>query len=87
MSRCPDCAGVGNNTAILCGRGRSTIRQVNCSLCGGTGEISAEVAERVRQGRELRADRIGRGLSQREEALRLGITPQALSHLEHGRPE
>lgn len=84
--KCPDCLGRGTVTALLCGRGiNCRERELPCRICDGSGTITEEIQARIDAGKAMRADRIRRGLSQREEAARLGITPQELSKREAGR--
>lgn len=86
---CPECDGAKQNTALVCGvrdgRRFCDQRNLTCGTCGGTGVITEEQAARIKEGRRLRNDRVARGVSQREEAARLGITPQELSKREAGR--
>jgi hypothetical protein len=60
-------------------------QQINCPVCEGTGIVSPEKAAAMAEGKRRRDDRVGRRLSHREEAERLGITPRHLSDLENGR--
>jgi hypothetical protein len=90
--KCPHCQGEGSGVAVFCGRQGGAdggsfchTRRLTCSTCEGRCEISEEHAERIAAGRRLREDRVARRMSQREEAERLGITPQELSRREQGR--
>jgi ribosome-binding protein aMBF1 (putative translation factor) len=58
---------------------------VPCTRCGATGQVTAAEAERVAEGQRRAADRKARGLSLRDEAARLGITPIELADIEHAR--
>jgi hypothetical protein len=92
---CPQCNGRKGSTAFLdgydpkTGRSKGWTEWTVCSLCKGVGTLPAEEAATViarrEKGEALRQDRIARGLSQREEAKRLGITPMELNAREHGR--
>jgi hypothetical protein len=63
--------------------------EIPCRYCEGAGEVTTVRADVIRRGiavgAELRADRLSRGLSLREEAKRLGIRPSELSDRELGR--
>lgn len=82
---CPDCGGNGRAFQIACGGGRCTTGVVECRMCSGAGTISEAHAARIEAGQALRADRVARRVNQREEAARLGITPQELAGVEAGR--
>lgn len=82
---CPDCGGKKFRTGFACPGMRPYKRP--CPMCGATGEVSDVVADWIRRGQEMRADRIARDMSIREEAARLGIGPAALSDMEMGRVE
>jgi len=47
--------------------------------------VSADAGERWNKGRALREARVRQGRSLFEEATALGITPEALNEIEHGR--
>lgn len=83
---CPHCGGSGKVRALGCGvfggRRGTQIVTLRCPKCHGDGVF---VPERLALGERRRKDRIRRRLSQREEAARLGITPQHLAQLESGR--
>ena len=82
---CPHCIGAGRSGFIACGPQGAHSGVQFCRTCEGTGHVSAELAERIAEGRRWRQDRIDRRLSQREEAERLGISPVELSKLENVR--
>lgn len=86
--KCPYCGGSGGSVGIGCGPGGCRIVSLKCAMCEG-GQVPADkyprMAASIVRGEELRADRIRRDLSLREEARRLGIKPSDLSHVEHGR--
>ena len=86
---CPDCHGAKVVTAFVdhADRKRSGVRQMACSECQGEGTVSTEHLERRAAGEVLREDRQRRGLSLREEAARLGVSPPELSRREHGQLE
>lgn len=86
---CPRCHGTGSSTVLACGirsdGGRfSETRQLPCTTCRSSGRISEERAAAMNAGERLCEDRIRRGVSQREEAARLGITREELSRRELG---
>jgi len=56
-----------------------------CQFCKGQGQVSADAGERWNKGRALREARVRQGRSLFEEATALGITPEALNEIEHGR--
>jgi hypothetical protein len=56
-----------------------------CSFCKGEGQVSSEAAERWRTGQAMRDARVKRGFTQREEAMRFGISWIELNDIEHGR--
>jgi hypothetical protein len=90
---CPDCAGRGHHTVhqygVFDGRTGGRWIEEECLLCAGFGTVAASLAAlrtaRLAEGERLQADRKARGLSLRDEARRLGITPMELSDREHGR--
>lgn len=55
-----------------------------CKTCKGSGKITNEHMARIEKGRELRKDRLYRGMTFREEAARLEISVVELSRLERG---
>ncbi len=82
MTTCPHCEGRKDRTLVICGVGpRASI----CNFCEGKGEVTPEKAIAWIDGQALMDDRQARGLSLREEAKRLGITPRELSDREWGR--
>jgi hypothetical protein len=84
---CPNCKGKKQFTAILCGEGGCRSGVMQCHTCNGLGEVTEEHYKKILIGEFKRKDRISRGLSLREEAERLGITPYELSKLEHPKME
>ncbi len=87
---CPRCEGEGESRVRLFGvddQGRSICRwdTLLCPDCGGLGMIPAEQFAAWERGRRLRADRLSRNMSLRQEAQRLGISPRTLSNREWGR--
>lgn len=87
---CPRCRGSGRSLLLACGVRQdgsrfSETRATACPACRGAGAIDEVRARAMSQGEAMRRDRISRGLSQRQEAERLGIAPRALNDLELGR--
>lgn len=86
-TRCTDCKGKRTVFAhINRGEGgKHEWRHIDCSRCHGTGLMPLEMLKWIEAGRKLRADRIARDLSLREEATRLSIKVTELSARETGR--
>lgn len=87
MAICRSCKGSGEvfahvNTASPATHG---FQMTKCFACDGSGELSLEQVEAMERGRALRADRVGRGMSLRAEAARLGISAVELSRRERGK--
>lgn len=85
MVKCPDCNGKKRGIVHLntVSGGRFEVR--DCTFCEGTGFVRGHKAEKWREGEALRHDRKLRGLTLRQEAARLGISPSELSRREWGR--
>ena len=82
---CPECGGAKSSYAVSCSdRGCQTGVRV-CGFCEGEGQVSSEAGERWRAGKAMRDARVKHGLTQEQEAERLGISPMELNDLEHGR--
>lgn len=79
---CPSCNGAKGHGGISC-PGFKTF-WMECDLCQGTGAITAKKLKRYEAGKEKQKDRRARGLTLREEAKRLGISPTELSKIERG---
>lgn len=56
----------------------------SCSTCNGTGEVTQEQNDDIVAGHKMREDRVGRGLSLRAEAERLGVPEMELAKMERG---
>lgn len=84
---CTDCEGTGKATALV--RFAMPVRceevTMACPRCDGVGAFSEAHLARIRVGEELRRDRVGRAVSLREEAKRIGITERELNDRERGR--
>lgn len=86
MMNCSTCGGAGKLSGLIKPtKGACYLGSLPCPSCKGTGEIGEAQAQQMADGERRRRDRIHRGVSLKEEALRLGISPAALSDLEHGR--
>lgn len=69
---CPRCDGGKSAFGVLCSdRGCQTGRGA-CDFCKGEGQVSSETAKRWHEGRAMRDARVKLGVSQQEEANRLG---------------
>ena len=85
---CPDCDGTGRSRGISLvhmANGRCEPMRMPCRTCNGWGDVPADYPERLAAAEALRRDRIGRDMSLREEAKRLGISAHELSDREHVR--
>ncbi len=85
-TKCPTCQGdkVLFGLVKYAGSKPCEMRQLKCFTCRGEGEITEEHAKRIEAGRLMREDRLKRGLSQSEEAKRLGMAHMTYSLLEQG---
>ena len=83
---CPRCKGQRGGPAFVMRRGSGcSLEQIDCTACGGTGEVSEDHAAMMAEGQRRMRDRIARDVSLRDEAKRLGVRPVDLSDMEHGR--
>ncbi|MGE4195949.1 MAG: helix-turn-helix domain-containing protein [Phycisphaerales bacterium] len=91
MVHCPNCHGQGGYPVHVRSSlpGESGFRRQTCDLCEGRGQVREHEANAYRErqlaGEAMRADRKRRMVTLREEAKRLGISPQELSRRENGR--
>lgn len=83
---CPSCGGTGGSVAFVCRvpRSASTREWLACPFCTAEGKVELARSLAWIEGQRRRRDRVGRGLSQREEAERLGITQRELRDIEQG---
>ena len=82
---CPECRGAKSSYAVSCSdRGCQTGVRA-CEFCKGEGQVSSEAGERWRAGKAMHDVRVKHGLTQQQEAERLGISPIELNDVEHGR--
>lgn len=91
---CPKCDGKGYRWSTPPGfnpfeaGGWTTARAMQkhpCRRCGETGQITADHARRISEGRAMRDARVARMQSQRERAEELGISPEKLNDMEQGK--
>ena len=84
---CPSCEGSGQVFAHVNSRspGYSGYRWVPCFTCKGSGSVDAGYPHRKAQGEAIAISRKQAMRSQREQAERLGVSPQLLSRWEHGK--
>ena len=80
---CPTCKGAKVTIGYACPGFRRV--ELPCSTCDGQGAVTPAMQDYQARGEKMRADRVGRMVSLREEAQRLGISAVELSHLEQGK--
>ncbi len=88
MPVCPSCNGVRQVFAFIdYADGHGEQKYIDCSTCKGTGEVTEGYLQDMAIGRKLRDWRVKQPPyeSLRDVATRFGLTPVALSHMEHGR--
>lgn len=83
MNICPTCEGKGKLSGYACPGFR--LVELGCVTCYGQKEISDEHLQQIEKGKAMRQERIKRGVSLREEAKRLGLSPSDYSAVEQGR--
>ena len=81
---CPHCKGRKTSPAFVTIKTGCSFQEVDCFTCKGAGFITRDHSDRIIKGEGIRLERIKRGLSLRQEALRLGIKPIKLARLERG---
>jgi hypothetical protein len=81
---CPKCNGTGTGGHFLL---RGKLVTAPCGLCGGATYVSIDVARWIPVGESHRKARVAEGISIRERAAALGITPARLSAMETGRAD
>lgn len=84
---CGNCDGSGKRSALVRFARPTRCEWVDmpCIDCDGTGTMTIERVAALTAGEAMRQDRISRGLSLRQEAVRLGIPDRDLSDREMGR--
>lgn len=83
--KCLVCGGRKKVIALAMSNGRCDAESTDCLTCGGSGVVTKEQRQRIKDGKALRRDRTKRGLSLGEEARRRGISPAEQSAQEWGR--
>ena len=84
MQTCPSCKGEGSIRGLVNRGGNCSWETISCFQCHGSKEVPNIDPEFVRVGKALRADRLKRYASQREEAKRLGIDVTLIGKMELG---
>ena len=84
---CPGCKGESSYMALVrYGDERGCVEQrMDCHQCKGKGQVSSEMLVWIERGNAMREDRLSRGIGQREEANRLGISVVKYSQMEFGK--
>lgn len=92
--KCPQCGGRAQGFAVMCGprtpgsdEMKCTTGVVACDFCGGLGIVETQVAERYRKGRAIQELRKKSGLTLRQQAQILKMSPILLNDIEHGRAD
>ena len=85
MITCPACRGSKVGFAVMCSEGKCRTGSIACSVCNGAGQISSELAERMRKGDVMRKTRVKRGITIMQQADFLGVDPKLLNDVEFGR--
>jgi len=82
---CPECRGEKGGFRIACGSGGCKTSTFTCDFCNGEGRVSAATNALWQKGSALREARKQQGMTQREQALLLGISVVDLNAAENGR--
>ena len=64
---------------------RKPVVKMPCPRCHGSGDVPEEMLEWMKKGKELKQERLDRGVGLRKEAERLGVKSSELSAVEQGR--
>ncbi|MFC5079528.1 hypothetical protein VTH8203_01515 [Vibrio thalassae] len=87
MNQCPTCGGKKESVVFvntgLDSSGHYTEIQ-KCGRCLGAGYVSQEIIDDIERGKQLRADRVAKGLTLREAAKSEGVTVATISQRENG---
>ena len=89
MAKCPSCEGAKRVRALVnYGRPKGCVwEMVDCLTCRGSGEVSADYAERAAAAAAVRRARLDAGLSMKQAADARGMTLREYNELEHARGE
>lgn len=79
--KCPNCQG-GKIRGYGCPGFRPV--EIDCDICGGTGELPDHIEYDRERGRQLKEDRKKHRLTLQEEAIRCEINITDLSRMERG---
>lgn len=85
---CPECSGAGQKEGFVNGGldiSKHHYGPIRCIRCHGTGQVPAEMARWVEQGKVLAARRRLAGFTLLTGSQALGIATSALSAIENGR--
>ena len=85
MIECIDCKGEGAIDGIACSDTTCEPTMMHCFRCNSTGQMPEAMLEWIENGKALRADRLSRNLTMRDEADRLNISVVLQSHREAGK--
>jgi hypothetical protein len=85
MVVCPSCGGAKTGYRISCSDRGCRTGEITCDFCKGEGEVSSEASDCWHKGRAARDARVKERLSLFEKAAILGIAPEVLNDIEHGR--
>lgn len=90
MISCPHCNGQKQVFAFI-NRGPDisthTSGMIDCDTCKGSGSITLEQVQCIEVGQQLRKDRLERGRTLSEAAVRFGVSVTQYSAWERGRME
>ena len=78
MITCPTCNGEKVIRAVL------HDVEIACDQCDGTGTVPDEMLTWIERGKEIRAERLARKVTLRDEAKRLGVDVMTISAIERG---
>lgn len=91
MSDCPDCGGSGKLIGLFPHYAEGTpperkrrYIEIRCAFCRGFGYVDQAALDRRERGRQMRAERLERKSTLREESARLGVSASTLSKRERG---
>ena len=85
---CPECKGKKEIMGFFAirsdGSGCDPCRMFSCPRCHGTGNVPDEMAGWMEAGKRMKADRLARNMTLRQEAEARGLRPSELSSMERG---